>query len=180
MRLKLAALVFVYFLFPRTANSQGTFQTIEDNYKWNLYYASFTSVTSKTVDPFGFGSWGQSTSTANGEFIGFDYTVISSGSPANLQIQVTTKTYSINTNGANPSGFNNSAPFGTFATSPSTMTSSVMTIPATFLGGNTALLPNGFTGKFQGMAKNPVFIFTALNANATYYLWVNYGQRFGP
>lgn len=123
---------------------------IETDWLFDTYFSSFTSATSKIEDISGLAG---AASYTSGNIVGFNYAIYGDGAGGVFTISQTTKTYSART------GF----------------------APAISTGSATAFLDKiPLNGKFPTLTINPVFSFSVLDKNATYYLWVEYGKVKKP
>lgn len=139
--------------------------SIESGCLWQVSSASFTSVTSKTVDVMGYGSVGYSSITANA--YGIDYTIYAKGADATYSVVQTTKTPS---SAASATAFNNSAPMDQAASVAVLSTSTAVTVPANVW----------WPTRFGAVTKNPVFYLTSLTNTATYYVQTTYCAQQRP
>lgn len=162
MKTLIALLALLAFSIP--ARALVDLQTLEQGCLWQVQAASFTNVTSKTVDLMGYGSVGYSSVTANA--FAFDYTVYGS-SDATYTVVQTTKTPNSSTSS---SGFNSQAPWDNAASVAVLSTSTAVTVPANVWWPTTV----------RAYMKNPVWYFTSLKATATYYFQATYCQQQKP
>ena len=96
----------------------------------------------------------------------FDYTILSLGATAQLQISQTIKTpAAAGTNQKNSGAFNSPFPGSEYFTGAVVSSSSWITIPANTL----------YTQYFRAQVQNPILNFSGLTKAATLYLQVNYG-----
>ncbi len=154
-------LVGLYLLALSQTVKATNLKTIENDFTWDTYASSFTSVTSKDIDVAALRGFSYIT--------GFEYRVLAVGSSATYTISHTTKTYSANA--GNATAFNNASPQGLYSASlaPAISTTSSITIPA----GTT--VRDVYEAHFQAQTINPVWHFSSLSVAATYYLYVEYG-----
>lgn len=163
MKRAAASLLAAFFLALAPRAHALDPKAIETDWKWDVYFSSFTSATSQTVDPGGHGSIGYSSRTAN--IVARSYAVYAQGSSAQWRVVHTTRTFS---NSVNPAAFNSSAPFDWYGSSyaASLSTSPRVGVPAGVL----------YNGDFWTLTTNPVWHFDSLSTAATYWLWVELGR----
>lgn len=148
---------------PRAARALDPKQ-IETDWKWDVYFSSFTSATSQTVDPGGFGTVGYSSTNAN--IVARSYAVYAQGSSAQWRVAHTTRTFSL---AVSPYPATSQVPGGWAAgtaAAASISTSPRVGIPPGVL----------YNGDFWTLTSNPVFYFDSLSPAATYWFWTELGR----
>lgn len=126
-------------------------KTIEGDYTYDLWFASFTNVTTKTADPAGLAGLGISTAGYN--VVGFGYSIVALGADAVFTISHTTRTY-----------------HEKLFVAPVISTTPFVVVPS----------GRQVDGIFRALTVNPVFTFSSLTAAATYYIWVELGRMKRP
>jgi hypothetical protein len=137
---------------------------VETDWKWDVYFASFSGVTSQTVDPGGFGSVGYSSTNAN--VVARSYAVYAQGASAQWRVAHTTRTFSL---AVSPYPTTTQVPSGWAAGSAAA--ASISTSPRVGI-------PPGvlYNGDFWTLTSNPVFYFDSLSTAATYWFWTELGR----
>lgn len=199
-RLKQTTVAFLLLACASLVRAQQVL-TVENKWNEKTTAISTTGVTSLFFDISGFGTTGYAilggTYTANGAdglafgtqvaitttnynlltSVGFDYTILSLGATAQLQISQTIKTPTppgigvrnanalVTSTSAFGGAFGSPFPQGYLFTTPVISSSAFITIPANTL----------YYQTFRGQVQNPIFNFKNLTNTATLYFQVNYG-----